>query len=41
VVAPAAPLPLSRILRYDPAGTRALIAQGEADARAILDRLEG
>ncbi|MFZ8845000.1 patatin-like phospholipase family protein [Thermoflexus sp.] len=41
VVAPAAPLPLSRILRYDPAGTRALIAQGEADAPAILDRLEG
>jgi len=40
-VAPTAPLPLSRILRYDPAGTRALIAQGEADAQRILDRLEG
>lgn len=39
VIAPAAPLPLSRILRYDPEGTRALMAQGEADAQRWLDRL--
>ncbi|GBD08333.1 putative NTE family protein [Candidatus Thermoflexus japonica] len=39
VIAPSAPLPLSRILRYDPSGTQALIAQGEADAQRVLKAL--
>lgn len=36
VIAPARPLPLSRILRYDLQGTQALMAQGEADAQRAL-----
>lgn len=39
VIAPAMPLPLSRILRYDRRGTQALIAQGEADAEQVLKAL--
>ncbi|MER3399709.1 MAG: hypothetical protein C4313_01010 [Thermoflexus sp.] len=36
IIAPATPLPLSRILRYDREGTERLIRQGEADARRAL-----
>ncbi|MCS7251192.1 MAG: patatin-like phospholipase family protein [Anaerolineae bacterium] len=39
VIAPTAPLSLSRILRYDPEVTRVLIAQGKRDAQRILHTL--